>query len=49
MRYILTTYTTTNDVDLVYKHFIELYNLVKSNHVLESHSIQFYPNLTYFL
>jgi hypothetical protein len=39
MKYIPTTYTTTNDVDLIHKKIIEFYNLVKSNPVLESHSI----------
>jgi hypothetical protein len=49
MRYIPTTYTTTNDVELVHRDFIEFYNLAKSNHVVESHSIEFYFHLTYFL
>jgi hypothetical protein len=49
MRYITIACTTTNDVDLVWENFAEFYNLIKSNHVLESHVIQFYLVLIYFL
>jgi len=39
MRYIPTTCTKTNDVDLVYEDFIKFYNIIISKYVLESHAI----------
>jgi len=49
MRYIPIAWTTTNDVDLIWEKISEFYNLIISNHILKSHVIQFYPDLTYFL
>lgn len=49
MRYIPIACTTTNDVDLIWGKKFEFYKLIKSNHILKSHVIQFYLDLKYFL
>jgi hypothetical protein len=39
MRHVPTTCTNFFAIDLIYEDFIKFYNLIRSNHVLESHVI----------